>query len=48
MITMLTKLPYFDQYINNNYPKYLNDNRTDYSSEEYQIKNPVEPIMETH
>jgi hypothetical protein len=48
MLTVLTKLPYFVEYINNNSPKYLNDNHMDYSREEYQIKNPAEPIMETH
>ena len=36
MPTILTKLPYFDQYINNNF--------VDYSREEYQIKNSTEPI----
>jgi hypothetical protein len=45
MLNVLTKLPYFDQYINNNSPKYLNDNHVDYSQEEYKIKNPTEPII---
>lgn len=45
MPTILTKLPYFDQYINNNSPKYLNNNFVDYSQEQYQIKNSTEPIM---
>lgn len=31
MPTILTKLPYFDQYINNNSPKY----QIDYSNKEY-------------
>lgn len=37
MPAILTKLPYFDQYLNNNF--------VDYSQEEYQIKNSTEPIM---
>jgi hypothetical protein len=40
---MLTKLPYFDQYINNNSPKYLIDHRVDYSNEEYQYR-PKGPV----
>lgn len=36
---MLTKLPYFDQYINKDSPKYLIDNNVDYSLEEYQYEN---------
>jgi len=37
MPAILTKLPYFDQYLNNNF--------VDYYHEEYQIKNYTEPIM---
>jgi hypothetical protein len=40
---MLTKLPYFDQYINNNSPKNLIDHRVDYSNEEYQYR-PKGPV----
>jgi len=44
MLTVLTKLPYFDQYINNNSPKYLIDHREDYSNEEYQYR-PKGPVI---